>query len=155
MPVLEHTAPAYPGNIDLHRWRAPALALLVIALVMLAPGEPPPLARITLGIFSLALVGWLATRLEDIHVALSAVVTLLATGATSPARLGAALGHPLIWLLLAAFVLGAALRETTLAAQLAARAAGRSRSMAGLCHRLTGVIIIAVITVAGNRGARG
>lgn len=139
-------------TLSLTAWRTPLLALLVIALVILAPGEPPLLARLSLGIFSLALVAWLSTTLDSTHVALSAVLALLAVGATTPAQLGEALGHPLIMLLLCAFVLGAALRQGTLATRLCALAVARTRSFAGLCRVLSGVILLTALLIPSTSG---
>lgn len=72
-------------------------------------------ARISLIVTVLALIGWVGTRIPESLVALAAAVSLVLTGAVPEQRLYAALGSDLVWLLLAAFVIAAVLKEAGLA----------------------------------------
>jgi solute carrier family 13 (sodium-dependent dicarboxylate transporter), member 2/3/5 len=77
-------------------------------------------ARIALIVTALALIGWVGTRLPESLVALAAAMALVLTGAVPEERLYAALGSDLVWLLLAAFIIAAVLKEAGLAERLVA-----------------------------------
>jgi di/tricarboxylate transporter len=116
------------------------LAALCIIAFWLAPVQLGNQPRLTLLIFAFAVIGWTLTRLADATVALAAAVALVMAGVVDKGRLYAALGHELIWLLLAAFAIGSVLRRTTLMQRFALAALAPARSVSGLVYLLTLVI---------------
>jgi solute carrier family 13 (sodium-dependent dicarboxylate transporter), member 2/3/5 len=94
----------------------PGLAAAVATWALLT--QPETLAmdgRIALVVTVLALIGWVGTRLPESVVALCAALVLVLTGAMPEAKLYAALGSDLVWLLLAAFLIAAVIKESGLA----------------------------------------
>jgi solute carrier family 13 (sodium-dependent dicarboxylate transporter), member 2/3/5 len=84
--------------------------------------------RIALAVTALALIGWVGTRLPESVVALCAALILVLTGAMPEAKLYAALGSDLVWLLLAAFLIAAVVKDSGLTDRMVAPlTAGRPR----------------------------
>ena len=81
--------------------------VLVVAIEIGLPDLDTP-ARRSLTIFAVAIVGWTMTPLDDTFVALAAAVAMALFVVGSPDDLFRALGDNLIWLLVAAFIFGAA-----------------------------------------------
>ena len=71
--------------------------------------------RIALCVFLLAIICWSVLRLPATPVALVAGLSLVVTGVAPAQTFYLSLGHHLIWLLFAAFVIGSALSSTGLA----------------------------------------
>lgn len=135
------------------RWLpAVVLAGLAAAAVWTATGGLAVEARVTLVVFALAVVAWTLTPLDDLAVAAAAVAVLLLAGATRAQDLPALARHELIWLLISAYVMAAAIRRTTLAERLAVAFAQGSRSLAQLFYRLTGFIALTAFVVPTTSG---
>ncbi|GGX64595.1 transporter [Tateyamaria omphalii] len=79
-----------------------------------------PDARIVLIVIVCAMIGWVATRLPDSLVALIAALALVVLGAQPPEALTDTLGSQIVWLLLAAFVIAAVVKEAGLVERLVA-----------------------------------
>ena len=77
-------------------------------------------ARIVLIVAIFAVIGWVATRLPDSLVALIAALALVVTGAQPQEALTQTLGQKIVWLLLAAFVIAAVIKEASLSDRLIA-----------------------------------
>lgn len=77
-------------------------------------------ARVVLIVTVLAIIGWVATKLPDSLVALLAALALVITGAQPQSALTDTLGSQIVWLLLAAFVIAAVIKEGGLAERLVA-----------------------------------
>ena len=77
-------------------------------------------ARIVLSVAALAIVGWVGSRLPDSLVALIAALALVITGAQPQEALTRTLGEEIVWLLIAAFVIAAVVRQSGLAQRLVA-----------------------------------
>lgn len=77
-------------------------------------------AKIVLIIMIFAVIGWVATRLPDSLVALIAALALVVSGAQPEEALTNTLGEQIVWLLLAAFVIAAVIKEAGLAERLVA-----------------------------------
>jgi anion transporter len=90
--------------------------------------------RMTLCVFVAAMAGWTLTRIDDCVVALAAAAALTALGVLGEERLYGVLGDELIWLLLAAFMIAAVLRENGAAETLALRALAKARSVRRLFY---------------------
>ncbi len=122
------------------RRRILAALAVAVALLPLAAADVAATALAALAIFAAALAAWLVLRLPDAPVALAAAFALVLVGAVSEKQLFAALGDPLIWLLIGAFVIGAVLTATGAAQALALRATEGIARFDRLAYRLTGVI---------------
>ena len=77
-------------------------------------------AKIVLIVTIFAVIGWVATRLPDSLVALLAALALVLSGAQPEEALTNTLGEQIVWLLLAAFVIAAVIKEAGLAERLVA-----------------------------------
>ena len=141
------------GSSILARLAAGAAALIVVAAIWFTPGELGDRPRLTLVIFVLAVIGWTFTRINDTSIALTAGIALVLTGVVPTARLYEALSHELIWLLLAAFIIAAVLRETSLMRRAVAVALRPARTVAHAFCLLT-LVIIATAFVIPSTTAR-
>ncbi len=128
------------------------VAALALALVEIAGGGLETEARRALQIFLLALVGWTLTRLDDAFVALLAALGMALLVLDEPDEMFGALGDEIVWLMLAAFVLAAAVRETGLADRLARFALGRARTKRGAFHALAGVMLASAFLASSTSG---
>jgi di/tricarboxylate transporter len=118
---------------------AAALAVALPLALWTLPEGLAPEGRKALAILALAMVGWTMTRLPEAFVAIAAAVALVLTGATPERALYATLGDELVWLLLAAFVIAAVVKESGLA----------ERALAPfLARRPRFVTLVAGLTVA-------
>lgn len=91
-----------------------ALAVsLGLAIWFLADGLTAK-GRTALIVLGCAVVAWTMTALDDTKVAILAVLTLTVTGVVEKQQIYGALGHELIWLLIASFVMAAVLRASGL-----------------------------------------
>ncbi|WP_299546625.1 SLC13 family permease [uncultured Tateyamaria sp.] len=77
-------------------------------------------ARIVLIVITCALIGWVGTHLPDSLVALFAALALVVMGAQPPEALTDTLGAQIVWLLLAAFLIAAVVKEAGLVERLVA-----------------------------------
>lgn len=104
-------------------FRALALAGVGAALgwaIMTQPDTLPMQGRAALLAMLLAVLGWVGTRISESLIAMAAVLVLVLGGVLGEAQLFAALGSELVWLLLAAFVIAAVVRESGLTQRLVA-----------------------------------
>jgi anion transporter len=108
--------------------------------------------RIVLITFVLAVIGWTLTDIEDTYIALLAVVVLALTTTATQQQIFVALGDPIIWLMLAAFLNAAAVTASGLSHRLAAAVAERARSVQGLFYLLTGVLMITALIIPATSG---
>jgi solute carrier family 13 (sodium-dependent dicarboxylate transporter), member 2/3/5 len=121
----------------------PLLAALVATWGLLTLPETLPMnGRIALLVTVLALIGWVGTRLPESVVALCAALVLVLTGAMPEERLYAALGSNLVWLLLAAFLIAAVVKESGLA----------DRMVAPLTARRPRFVVLMAATAAMTAG---
>lgn len=124
-----------------------AAALLVTAVIWLAPAELGERPRLAFIIFTLAVIGWTFTRINDTTIALTASIALVLAGVVTHNRLYEALSHDLIWLLLAAFIIAAVLRETSLMRRAVAFALKPARSISHVFYLLTLAIIATAFVI--------
>jgi solute carrier family 13 (sodium-dependent dicarboxylate transporter), member 2/3/5 len=95
-------------------------ALGAIWALMTLPATLALDGRVALVVTVLALIGWVGTKLPESVVALCAALVLVLTGAMPEAKLYAALGSDLVWLLLAAFLIAAVVKDAGLAERMIA-----------------------------------
>jgi anion transporter len=120
----------------------PCLALLfALAIAVLLPASLPNPARAALFAFGLAAILWSTTSLNAAYVALVAVLLLAVTGAVPQDKLFEALASDVVWLMFGAFVLGAAIQNTGLAARLTSIVASRARSVGQLFWAITTALL--------------
>ena len=140
------------SNSSLTRLAAPAAALILTAAIWFAPAELSDRARLALIIFYLAVLGWSFTRINDTTIALTAGIALVVTGVVASNRLYDALSHDLIWLLLAAFLISAVLRETGITRRVVTVAIRPARTIAHLFYLLTLAIIATAFVIPSTTG---
>lgn len=147
--------PRSPDGLDPVLARRTALALLAAAsaaLIWVLPEGLSAQGRLALIVTVLAVFGWTATRLPDSLVALLAGLALVLGGALPAERLFATLGSELVWLLIAAFVIAAAVKECGLLERLLAPLAGRRPTVAGLFGALTLAIAATAFVLPSTSG---
>ncbi len=104
-------------------------------------------ARCALIIFGLTLGAWVLTRLEETIVALAALLALALTGVVAPTAMFDSLGHGLIGLMLASFIIAAAANAVGLTQRLATVVVRRARSVEQLCYWLTAANLVTALFV--------
>jgi len=126
-----------------HSIRYAVAALIAVTLcsaVWLGLDDQPRDIRLALIIFGLAILGWTVLRLPETPVALAAALAMVISGAGSETVLFEALGHELIWLLIAAFAIAAVLRQTGAAERLVLPALARAGTVKQLFYAIALVI---------------
>jgi len=101
----------------------------MLGVLVLLPLSLPASARTALFVFGLAVVLWSTTSINAAYVALAAVVLLVLAGGASQEKLFSALASDVVWLMIGAFVLGAAVQGTGLAARLTGLVTRRARTV--------------------------
>lgn len=122
-------------------------ALVFTALVWYGLPQLETTARAALMIFGLTLGAWVLTRLEETVVALAALLALALTGVIEPKGLFNSLGHNLISLMMASFVVAAAANATGLSQRLASAVVRRAHSMEQLCYWLTAANLVTALFI--------
>ncbi len=134
-----------------HSFIAPIAAVLLIGFVWFGTGSSSD-ARIALMAFGLAVIGWVFTKINDTYIALGAVLLLILTGVQDSDAVFASLGDSMIWLLIAAFIVAAAVKASGLANRLATIVALRTRRVTELFYALTGAIIMTAFFIPSTSG---
>ncbi|MBB5922063.1 anion transporter [Actinoalloteichus hoggarensis] len=150
-----------PDSARARRGRTRAIAPTALAvgaltlLYLVLPGPEaglPAEGRITLVVFAGAVLAWTCTRWDDVFVSLAAALSLTLLGVLRPDELFGALGDGVIWLLIAAFVLAAALTAAGLPDRLAVALLTRAGSVRGLAHLLTAALVVSALLVPATSG---
>ncbi len=151
---LSDPTTAIPAANAPHRrfshWRALLSGLTAVAFVALVWHGIPQLdapARGALIIFGVTLGAWVLTRLEETAVALAALLALALSGVIEPNMMFDSLGHSLIGLMLASFIIAAAASATGVSQWLAATVARRARSVEQLCYWLTAANLVTALFI--------
>jgi anion transporter len=110
-------------------------------VAVLLPATLPPEARGALFGFAVAVILWSTTRLNAAYVALAAVMLTVLLGGGPQDLLFDALASDVVWLMIGAFILGGAMRETGLAGRLTGFVVNRARSVRGVFWLLTTVLV--------------
>lgn len=108
--------------------------------------------RLTLVTFVAAIAGWVFTRINDTYIALAAAMSFALAGLERPEDFFSSLGDSMVWLLLAAFFVAVAVRQSGLAQRLARAVAARARSVEGLFYALTAVIVVTAYFIPSTSG---
>ena len=128
------------------------LALLSAVIYSGVFGGLAARAAITLAVFLAAIYLWIATPIDDSYVALGAALVLVLTGALGAKDFTGTLGSDLIWLLIGAFVIAAAVNATGLMTKFAAWVVLRAHTPRQLVHLLTGALLISTFAVPATSG---
>ncbi len=131
---------------------ATALAIAAILGTYFLPESLDPRGRITLAVTVLSIIGWTLTRIPDVVVAVIAAILLVIFDCLPVNALESALGHPMIWLMLCAFIIAAALSASGTAERLAIDATRPFRTVRGLFYGVTGVIFLTAFAIPSTSG---
>lgn len=127
------------------RWVVDAMLPLALSILtgiaVLLPASLPYEARVSLFAFALAAILWSTTSLNAAYVALAMVMFAVLAGGGSQELLFNALAEDVVWLMIGAFVLGGAMRETGLAGRLTGFVVDRAKSVRSLFWLMTTVIV--------------
>ncbi len=134
------------------RWTAIVVGLALLAALVLLPTDLLPPARAALAVFGVAVILWTATRLDAAWVAFAAAAALVPLQAADQSDLMAMLGHNIIWLMAGAFVIGAAIQSSGLAARMTGGIAARARTTAQLFWLTTLALIPLTFLIPSTSG---
>lgn len=148
---------AFKPNVAAQGWRyqswlVVSLILLVVIGVWFGLDELNTHARLAFITFGLAVIGWAFTKINDTYIAMAAAITLAAVGVDQPEEFFAALGDATIWLLLASFVIAAAVKVSGLSQRLTVFVAARTRSVNQLFYGLTAVLMLTAFVIPATSG---
>jgi di/tricarboxylate transporter len=131
---------------------AGACAIAGTASIWLLPQDLSRDGRIALAVLVLALIGWTMTRAGDTLLGLGAALILAATGVLTTEKLFGTLGHDLVWLLVAAFLISAVLRASGLLERLVSVSMRWLGTVRSLFLGLTGVIAATALVIPSTSG---
>ncbi|WP_395446453.1 SLC13 family permease (plasmid) [Aminobacter sp. UC22_36] len=103
--------------------------------------------RIALSVFAATLIAWTVMDLPETPVALAGALALVLAGAVGEQALFSALGSEIVVLMLAAFVIGAVLKQTGLAERFAFRMLAPFQTVQGIFWATTGAIFLSAFLV--------
>ncbi|MFN3868709.1 MAG: SLC13 family permease [Hyphomicrobiaceae bacterium] len=124
-----------------------AIALLGAATIWFAPSDLTSQGRLVLIVLLLAILGWAATPINDTAVAVGAALALVVSGAIDSKDLYGALGHELIWLLIAAFIMAAVLRASGMVEPLLLSVSRLGGTVSRLFYLMTGAIAATAVFI--------
>ncbi len=131
----------------------PVAALVVLGVgVVLLPATLSGEARAALFAFVLAIVLWSMTGLPAAWVALLAVLVLVALGGDDQDALFDALASDVVWLMVGAFVLGAAITGTGLAGRLTGLVTRRARTVGGVLWSVSLLLLPLSLLIPSTSG---
>ncbi len=137
------------------RWIRPvglALAFAVLAALVLLPEDLFQPGRVALAVFGTAVILWATTKLDASWIALAGAVALVLFGAAGQRDVTGMLGDDIIWLMIGAFVIGAAFETSGLAARLTGAVAARARTTGQLFWLTTLALIPLTFLIPSTSG---
>ncbi len=150
LPALEH-----PGWQFQRHYKLIAVSLAAVVITTAIWFGLPELnaqARLAFITFSLALIGWCFTTINDTYIALVAAIIPSVIGTGAPNEFFEALGDSMIWLLFAAFIIAAAANASGLSRRLTMAVAARAHSIQQLFYALTAAIIVTAFVIPSTSG---
>lgn len=109
-------------------------------------------ARLAFITFGLAVVGWVLTEIDDTLIALAAAITFTVVGVDEPAEFFETLGDASIWLLLASFIIAAAVAASGLSSRFTLWLATRATSVQRLFWLLTFGLMATAFVIPATSG---
>lgn len=153
---VRQTSPTTTPRKRQFRWVVYAVLPLTLTLVagiaVLLPASLPPVARLSLFAFALAVILWSTTSINAAYVALATVMLLIISGGSDQEALYEALESDVVWLMIGAFVLGGAVQQTGLAARLTGLVVARARTVSSLFWLLTTMLIPLSFVIPSTSG---
>lgn len=131
---------------------AALLAVSMAPALWLLPDDLSPQARIALIVIMLCVIGWTLTDLGDTVVALAAALALALSGTISTDTFYRSLGHELIWLMIAAFVMSGVMQTTGLIQRCLLPIIPTRTTIAKLFYVTSGVIASTAFVVPSTSG---
>lgn len=128
------------------------LAFSAMLIFLAIDGLTLPM-RLTLAIFVAAITAWTILDLPDTPVALAGAAILPVMGAIDEDVLYRSLGNEIVWLMLAAFVVAAVLRQVGVVEQVIGRLLSRIKTVQSLFWALT-LLIFATAFIIPSTSAR-
>jgi solute carrier family 13 (sodium-dependent dicarboxylate transporter), member 2/3/5 len=122
-----------------------------LAAIWSAPGGTID-ARVTLTVFVVAIAAWMCDRYDDTLVAVTAAIAVVVAADVSPETLFTSLGESTVWLLIASFVLAAAVTTTGLADRYALRIVRGAPTVTALFWRVSGGLCASTFLVPATSG---
>ncbi|ONM50052.1 SLC13 family permease [Nocardia donostiensis] len=145
--------PALPG---LSRPAAAAAAvgtLLCAGIVAAAAfGDLERDGAVTLVVFVAAIWMWVFAPLPDTYIALGAALVLVVAGPIDTDTFTGTLGDSVIWLLVGAFIIAAAVTASGLSARVAARLLTLARTPRQLVHLITVALLVTAFAIPATSG---
>lgn len=153
-PVDKAQRPLQPDRR--FRWVPGAIPLLVLlsalGFAVLVPETLELPARLALFAFGAAAIFWTLSSVNAAYVALGAVLLLVVGGAIEQEDLFETLESDVIWLMIGAFMLGAAVQVSGLASRLTRLVGARSRSVGGMMWLVTAMLIPLAFLIPSTSG---
>lgn len=136
-------------------WRAALVgigACLVVVSIDFGLPALPSDARRALEILLVAIIGWTLTPFDDTFVAIVAGLAMALLVNRDPGALFHALGDELVWLLLASFILAAAVKASGVADRILGLVTGRVRSVRAVAYALATVMVATAFIIPSTSG---
>ncbi|MDJ0752666.1 MAG: SLC13 family permease [Ardenticatenaceae bacterium] len=134
----------------------PVAAVTLSALIVLGTwnglSDLDVYARLAFMMFGLAIVGWTLTSINNTYIAVAAALSFTLVGVDEPTRFFESLADPIIWLLIAAFVVSAGVSASGLSTRITIALATRARTVQHLFYLLTVVLIITAFIIPSTSG---
>jgi anion transporter len=139
---LARLLPYFPRSICRHKKSLLAIFFTFISgvIVFFSNGLSTQ-GRLTIFVFLLTVILWSTTSINAGYIALVSVFLLLLTGGISQEQFFESLGSDVVWLMIGAFILGSAVKQTGLATRLTQTVANKAHNVSSLFWLLTTVLI--------------
>jgi anion transporter len=129
-----------------------AIAFGLLAALVLLPVELFQPGRVAVAVFGTAVILWASTKLDASWIAIAGAVALVLFGAADESDLTQMLADDIIWLMIGAFVIGAAFESSGLASRLTGAVAARARTTGGLFWLTTLALIPLTFLIPSTSG---
>lgn len=137
-------------------WAAAGLVVIVLAGAFVGhagwSGGLSFDAVVTLLVFLVAVWAWIFSPLDDTYVALGGGIALVIFGIIDADTFAGTLGSGVIWLLIGAFVIAAAVTASGLSARVSARVVRRARTPRQLVHLITAALLLTTFAIPATSG---
>jgi anion transporter len=128
-----------------HHWQQKTVLIPILitiaGIVVSLPDSLPNQGRLALFTFLVAAILWSTTKINAAYVALGSAILLVLMGAITQEHFFASMGSDVVWLMIGAFILGDAVKQTGLAARLTHMVVAKANNVANLFWLLTTVLI--------------
>ncbi|MEM7030983.1 MAG: SLC13 family permease, partial [Chloroflexota bacterium] len=109
-------------------------------------------ARISFIVFGLCIIGWTMTDIDNTYVALLGAISFSLIGFDQPTQFFETLADPIVWLLIASFIISAAVTASGLSTRLMIIIVQRAKTVSHLFYLLTVVLILTAFMIPSTSG---